>query len=108
MALDWAKAFDAVSPTALCIALRRFGVPMPFVSLISQIYSDRKFRVQCDGNYSNYHSQHFGVSQGCPLSSFLLSMLMTVLMQDCKGTDAKFHDIEELLYADDTLLLGYE
>ena len=27
-------------------------------------------------------------------------------MHDCKGTDAKFHDIEELLYADDTLLIG--
>ena len=26
LALDWAKAFDSISPNALCMALRRFGI----------------------------------------------------------------------------------
>ena len=56
---------------------------------------------------SNFHPQKFGISQGCPLSSFLFSILMTVLMHDCR---AKLGDIPmelaELLYADDTLLIA--
>ena len=31
LALDWAKAFDSVSPYYLCNALRRFGLPEDFV-----------------------------------------------------------------------------
>ena len=32
LALDWARAFDSVSPAALCDALRRFGVPVELTS----------------------------------------------------------------------------
>jgi hypothetical protein len=29
--LDWSKAFDKISPEAMFHALRRFGVPEPFL-----------------------------------------------------------------------------
>ena len=50
LALDWRSAFDAVNIDALLAALSRFGVPDHMVSMIGNIYADRRFRVEtCDG-----------------------------------------------------------
>ena len=112
MALDWAKAFDSISPSAMRISLVRFGVPQPMVDVISAIYTDREFRVSDAGAESGVKSQHFGVSQGCPLSPFLFSIIMTTLMRDAKdiltakgGQLADNMLCHDLLYADDTLIV---
>ena len=72
VALDWAKAFDRISPSGLIDALQRFGLPMAFLKLIQNIYEDRDFFVRDMGHQSTLHSQCHGISQGCPLSPFLL------------------------------------
>ena len=113
LALDWAKAFDSISPDALLEALRRFGVPACMLKVISSIYSSRRFQVRDAGCTSKPHPRRFGICQGCPLSPFLFVMVMTVLMHDAKR-ELRAHPayrsqpaqpIEELLYADDTLLI---
>ena len=38
--LDWAKAFDSVSPAALAKALLRFGLPVHFVTVVETIYKE--------------------------------------------------------------------
>ena len=53
LALDWAKAFDSVSPEALANALLRFGVPQHFVEMIQAIYTERQFIVQDAGVLSD-------------------------------------------------------
>ena len=35
LALDWAKAFDSLDPSALNRALVRFGIPRPFVDMVN-------------------------------------------------------------------------
>ena len=57
--------------------------------------------------------QQSGVSQGCTLSPFLFIILMSVLVSDAFSLlpdEAKSAhetgDLSEVLYADDTLLLG--
>ncbi|CAE8648405.1 unnamed protein product [Polarella glacialis] len=112
LALDWAKAFDSVSPVGLLDALRRFGLPEKFLGVIKAIYSDRTFQVKDAGRRSTTHVQTFGICQGCTLSPFLSVMLMTVLMVDAKNklhSNPDFSEQEplltrDLLYADDTLL----
>ena len=37
LALDWAKAFDSISPEALMGALARFGVPVEMIQVIKTI-----------------------------------------------------------------------
>ena len=114
LALDWAKAFDAIAPESLMQALRRFGVPEEFVSMIRSIYTDRCFYIQDAYSQSEIHAQHFGISQGCPLSPFLFSILMTILMHDATAKMQQDFNIQlppslvchAILYADDTLLLG--
>ena len=113
LALDWAKAFDSISPAALVDALSRFGIPPKMLKTIKAIYTNRTFQVRGAGNTSAPHRQSYGICQGCPLSPFLFVMVMTVLMHDAKAL-LRTHPaytaygeqlIEELLYADDTLLI---
>ena len=49
LVLDWAKAFDSISPDGLIVALRRFGIPDRFCATIRAIYSGRKFVVRDAG-----------------------------------------------------------
>ena len=52
---------------------------------------------------------HSHISQGCPLSPFLFIMVMTVLLHDARqemGPQTLRVPLSELVYADDTLLLG--
>eukprot|EP00973_Karenia_brevis_P011495 1555532-Karenia_brevis.AAC.1 len=65
------------------------------------------------GYESAWHQQHNGISQGCPLSPFLFIIVMTILMSDARrlahSRGAVFPDanqISEILYADDTMLIG--
>ena len=60
--LGWAKAFDSVSPQALCCgALRRFRVPPEFVQMVEGIYADYSF-VQDRNVDSAMEWQQFGIS----------------------------------------------
>ena len=107
LALDWAKAFDSISPDALMAALKRFGLPYKFVSVVEAIYSRRSFAVRDAGTTSANYEQCFGICQGCPLSPFLFAMVMTVLLRDAKQNlqDAEL-SVSELVYADDTLIVA--
>jgi len=78
LALNWAKAFDSVSPESLCLSLERFGVPTHFTQVVRAIYTDRTFSVRDAGKTSEEHLQAFGTSQGCPLSPFLFAILMAL------------------------------
>ena len=113
LALDWAKAFDSIDPAGLLQALLRFGVPQYFVDVIAAIYTRRRFVVADSGCKPHARLQEAGISQGCPLSPFLFSILMTVIMHDAteRLKTAGLHvsigrELSDLLYADDTLLIG--
>lgn len=113
LALDWAKAFDRVCPARLLDSLRRFGVPEGFVRVIEATFQGRKFYVKAEASISAWHSQDTGIIQGCPLSPFLFSILMTCLLHDADARVTARHGPPQnaaiasrsLLYADDTLLM---
>ena len=71
LALDWAKAFDSISPDAMARALIRFGCPAKLVEIIGEIYKRRSFIVRDNGCSFNKKDQYYGICQGCPLSPFL-------------------------------------
>ncbi|CAE8623968.1 unnamed protein product [Polarella glacialis] len=41
LALDWAKAFDCISPAGLILSLSRFGIPDKFLKVVQSIYTNR-------------------------------------------------------------------
>ena len=115
LALDWAKAFDSISPAAMTRALIRFGCPSKLVSIISEIYKRRTFVVHDNGCCSEKKTQYYGICQGCPLSPFLFTIVMTVLLHDAKedfenmqGPVDETFVVQDLVYADDTLLIGVD
>ena len=82
LALDWGKAFDSINVDGLLLALRRFGLPAFFLEIIQSIYSERQFRVNDCSISSEKRAQQSGICQGCPLSPFFFTIVMTVLMRD--------------------------
>ena len=107
LALDWAKAFDSVMPGPLLKALQRFGVPGKMLTMIQAIYTGRNFAVREAGVTSGTREQRAGICQGCPLPPFLFAMVMTVLLRDARVTlGDRMGDTEELVYADDTLIVA--
>lgn len=116
IALDWAKAFDSISPKALQSALLRFGVSTRFAKVVESIYQNRTFVVRDGRETSASRPQQYGISQGCPLSPFLFSIVMTVLLHDAKslfaerglGPFSQRLPMNELVYADDTLVFDTE
>ena len=108
LALDWRKAFDSINPEGLLDALRRFGLPEHFLTVVASIYTDRTFQVKECGVSSDKRKQRAGICQGCPLSPFLFIAVMTVLMHDSyKALDNQQRGIlYDVLYADDTLIIG--
>ena len=109
--LDWAKAFDRLKPDTLIVALRRFGLPEPFVQMIGGIYRVRRFFIQDHIGTSAEHEQAAGIAQGCPLSLFLFIIVQSVMFHDIDNQihldpEPAFVFIRNLLYADDTLLVS--
>ena len=94
MALDWPKAFDSISPKNLVHALRRFGLPC--ATLCATFTKGRRFTVRDWGHQSRPHAQQFGISQGCPLSPVLFSMLMTVRISANYGLLFNWRKLEVL------------
>ena len=109
--LDWEKAFDKVTRKGLFTALARMGVPSKLQKLVGMLYRDPTFRVEVDGQTSEWHSQQAGIRQGCPLSPYLFLVVMTVLFHDVHSNDSvntvfkrvPGFEHDEVLYADDTI-----
>ena len=114
MFLDWGKVFDKIRPTALHLALQRFGVPSHMCKVVEELVSNPLFEVLLDNQISGCKEKKGGIRQGCTLSPLLLILLQTVLFHDvqCKYLakhplsvthQLPFFDIE---YADDAVLLA--
>ena len=113
LALDWRKAFDSINVDALSKALSRFGLPQQLVDTIEVLLKARTFFVQDHGSTSTQREQSSGVSQGCTLSPLLFVIVMTMVMRDAtkllKEPAKRAYergDLADIVYADDTLLLG--
>ena len=113
LALDWAKAFDSINVESLVNALKRFGLPLGLLEMITSFLQMRAFYVRDAQQNSQRRPQRSGISQGCVLSPLLFIMVMTVLLRDVvdslgpEAGEAYWRgDLADLVYADDTLLMG--
>ena len=75
-------AFDKVDRSAMAIALNRIGVYRPYVEIIEDLYSNQTFTIRDYNGQNVTATSHTGIRQGCPLSTYLFIMVMTVMFYD--------------------------
>ena len=115
LALDWATALQLLTQclrTGLCIHCAG-SASKAFCKLIGPFIQGNAFESVTAAVMSDAQSQHLGIPQGCPLSLFLFSMLMTVSISNANWTckpeqvlPAKNTPVSELMYADETLVVA--
>ena len=87
------------------------------IDVLASFYVSPQFRVKDREGKSSYRTQKTGIRQGCPLSPYLFICLMTVMFHDVHNeVDCKISTMArlehpllnhwELVYADDTMLIG--
>jgi len=111
--VDFSKAFDTVNRQALWGILEQFGIQGRMGNMLKAVYECVKCCVKCDGITTDFFSCQNGLKQGCKLSPFLFSLLMTSLANEIKDKGkhgvqlvANGIDLFVLLFADDVVLLS--
>ena len=117
--LDWSKAFDSVTYTFTAIqsAMTYIGVSSHVSSVIMALYKNPSFVVRDSQHTSEVKTQTKGLRQGCPLSPYLFSMVLTHLFYDVESQYTALYGLTpgvihtpsplwDLEYADDTVLLS--
>ena len=112
LSLDYAKAFDTLSVSAIKKALLFFGFGDTFIHWIDVIMSNRLSCVRNGGYISEVFDMERGVRQGCPISPLLFILTLELLARDIRQ-NAKVKGIKLAsmtrpikikMYADDATL----
>ena len=110
LSLDYAKAFDTISVTAVKKAFTYFGFDGNFMKWVDILLYDRKSCVQNGGYLSEFFVMERGVRQGCPISPLFFIITLELLARDIrkndliKGINIGDIHIKIRLYADDATL----
>ena len=89
-------------------------MPDKIIRILQTFYDNPRFKVVDREGKSEFRSQKTGIRQGCPLSPYLFTIVMTVMFHDIHKDDhlnlIPYRPIgapaDEVFYADDTILLS--
>ena len=112
LSIDYAKAFDTISTTAILDALNFFGMGERFIHWIKILLDNRKSCIRNGGFISEYFKMGRGVRQGCPISPLLFILTVELLAinirydENIKGIriPGGHRALKIQQYADDTTL----
>ena len=112
LSLDYAKAFDTLSLSAIMKALSFFGFGDGFMKWVEVLLNDRMSCVRNGGYLSDFFNMNRGVRQGCPISPLLFILTLELLARDIRKSQSikgiQFDDSGRAtkikMYADDATL----
>ncbi|GFR72204.1 retrovirus-related Pol polyprotein from type-1 retrotransposable element R2 [Elysia marginata] len=107
--IDYSKAFDNVKHEKLIQAMRKTDIDPNDIALISHLYWTQKTKVRVGKDLSDEVDIKKGVRQGCVLSPSLFNLYTEYIfpeIDDVPGLKVNGENINNLRYADDTVLLA--
>ena len=107
--IDYEKAFDRVNHEKMIQCMQSIGIDKSDVRIISNLYWTQKAYIRLENDISNEIQIKRGVRQGCVLSPALFNLYTEMIFRsadDLKGVNIDGININNLRYADDTVLLA--
>ena len=107
--IDYSKAFDKVRHEDLFQILDQLDIDGKDLRILRNLYWNQTAAVRICGECSEESPIKRGVRQGCVLSPDLFNLYSEVIlreMEDIKGICVGGHNINNLRYADDTVLIA--
>jgi hypothetical protein len=79
ISLDAEKAFDKIQHPFMIKVLERSGIQGTWLNIIKVIYSKSVANIKLNGEKLEAISLKSGTRQGCPLSTYLINIVLEVL-----------------------------
>jgi hypothetical protein len=114
--VDFQKAFDCISRSAIAHCLRFHGIPNILIEAVMDLYTNTSARVKIGQDLSQPFTTSSGVLQGDTLAPFLFVIVLDAVLRDAKLTgytlrkrqSSRHHKVclPFLAFADDIALLS--
>ena len=107
--IDYSKAFDRVRHEDLFKILTKLTIDGKDLRILQNLYWEQEAAIRIDGEYSEFKPICRGVRQGCVMSPDLFNIYSEMILRninDHKGVKVNGHNITNLRYADDTVLIA--
>ena len=107
--IDYSKAFDKVRHDQLFEDLGKLDLHGKDLRLLQNLYWNQTACIRVDGDCSEYTSIKRGVRQGCVMSPDLFNYYSELILRELEkenGLRIGGHNITNIRYADDTVLLA--
>ena len=79
ISLDAEKAFDKIQHPFMLKVLERSEIQDPYLNLVKAIYSKPVVNIKLNGEKLEAIPRKSGTRQGCPLSPYLLNIVLEIL-----------------------------
>jgi hypothetical protein len=79
ISLDMEKAFDKIQHPFMTKVLEKSGIQGPYLNMMNTIYSKPVANIKVNGEKLEAIPLKSGIRRGCPLSPYLLNIVLEVL-----------------------------
>ena len=110
MSLDAEKAFNKIQHSFMLKVLERLGIQGLYLNIITAIYWKPTANIKVNGDILEAIPLKSGIRQGCPLSSYLVNIILEVLarrirqQKEIKGIQIGKEEIKVSVFVDDMVV----
>jgi hypothetical protein len=110
ISLDAEKAFDKIQHPFMIKVLEKSGIQGPYLNIIKAIYSKPVANIKLNGEKLEAIPLKSGTRQGCPLSLYLLNIVLEVpsraiqQQKEINGIQIGKEEVKISLFADDMIV----
>jgi hypothetical protein len=109
ISLDAEKTFNKIQNPLVIKVLERSGIQGPYLNRVKAAYSKLVANIKLNGEKLESIQLKSGTRQGCPLSPYLLNIILEILarvirQQKIKGIQTGEEEVKISLFSDDMIV----